>query len=146
MMSNDLVNKSPPTTFLPKKDLPPYKKTAFFHSKTYTLINFTTKYGVIAVISGYVGYHSLGYAYEYELMATIDRIAMNIILKKIGMGYGALGLLMPRVQWYSACFIQSTVALMVSIILIETQKIILYAYHFFMRDNSNKPVVAQRAS
>lgn len=66
---------------------------------------------VVGVVGGYYG---LGAAYAYGVMAAIDRIAIAILLPKVG--WVGIGALMPLIQWYGAwgvrigCVILSEVA------------------------------------
>jgi hypothetical protein len=52
----------------------------------------------IAVFVG--GYYGLGIAYEFGLMAVIDRYAIQLL--KHFVGYAGVGALMPTVQWHAA--------------------------------------------
>lgn len=62
-----------------------------------------------ALVAGIAGYYSLGYAYQYGIMAKIDRVAIPILIKSVGtMGLGAA---MPRFQWYSAWGVRMASAL-----------------------------------
>ena len=57
---------------------------------------FSAKWGCRALAAGFTGYYSLGYAYRIGLMAAIDRIAISLIVKRVG--YAGLGAAMPWVQ------------------------------------------------
>lgn len=60
------------------------------------------------IVGGFVGYYSLGFAYEKGVMAGIDQIAIKILKPKVG--YVGLGAVMPTVQWYAAWGVRVTSA------------------------------------
>ena len=65
-----------------------------------TTVDFLIKWTPRAIAVFVGGYYGLGIAYEWGLMAKIDRIAIRII--KHFFGYAGIGALMPTAQWYCA--------------------------------------------
>lgn len=63
-------------------------------------VSFLATWGPRAIAVAVGGYYGLGLAYEWGLMALIDRAAIPLI-KHVG-GYAAVGAAMPTFQWYSA--------------------------------------------
>lgn len=57
-------------------------------------------WGGVTLVSLYVGYHVLGVAYAWGVMAAIDRIAIPILQHFFG--YAGLGAVMPVFQYYAA--------------------------------------------
>jgi hypothetical protein len=52
------------------------------------------------LVAAVAGYASLGFAYHTGVMAAIDKVAINILIKQVG--YIGLGAAMPAFQWYAA--------------------------------------------
>lgn len=63
-------------------------------------VSFLATWGPRAIAVAVGGYYGLGLAYEWGLLALIDRAAIPLI-KHVG-GYAAVGAAMPTFQWYSA--------------------------------------------
>lgn len=70
---------------------------------------FAVKWGPRVIIVALAGYYSLGVAYHMGVMAAIDRIAIDILIKQVG--YAGIGAIMPTFQWYSAWAVRITVGL-----------------------------------
>ena len=84
------------------------------------LIKWTPR--AIAVAIG--GYYGLGIAYEWGLMALIDRVAILVI--KHYFGYAGLGALMPTAQWYSAWAVRVVVGLTAGLLYDLIERCALY--------------------
>jgi hypothetical protein len=82
-------------------------------------------YTIAACIGGYYG---LGVAYEYGVMAAIDKVAMSILKDQVG--YVGMGALMPTVQWYSALAVRTVCAITAGLIYDMIAKIVLFFYDF----------------
>ena len=82
------------------------------------------------------GYYSLGVAYEYGIMASIDKIAIPIIKNHVG--YIGLGAAMPTFQWYSAWAVRVSAAVTSSFLYDLTLRILNYLKSFLL---SNKRIV-----
>ena len=72
----------------------------------------------IAVAVG--GYYGLGIAYDWGLMALVDRVAIEVI--KHFAGYAGIGAFMPTVQWHAAWVVRVFIGVSAGVIydLIET--------------------------
>lgn len=79
-----------------------------------------------ALAAGIGGYYSLGLAYEYGVMASIDQVAIMII--KEWTGTVGIGAMMPTFQWYSAMGVRLVAAAMCGVIYDLIERICLYIY------------------
>jgi hypothetical protein len=66
----------------------------------YFLLTWTPR----ILIAGIIGYYSLGIAYDWGIMAAIDRVAISILRDTVG--YVGIGVFMPTIQWYAAWSVQ----------------------------------------
>ncbi len=76
--------------------------------------NFLIKWTPRMISVGIGGYYGLGLAYEFGLMASVDKVAIRMI--KYFFGYVGVGALMPTAQWYAAWAVRLVVGLGAGII------------------------------
>lgn len=74
-----------------------------------TPFEFMMKWTPRAIAVAIGGYYGLGIAYDYGLMAVIDKIAIDVI--KHFAGYAGVGALMPTVQWHAAWVVRVIIGL-----------------------------------
>jgi len=83
--------------------------------------NFAVKWTPRFLAIGVGGYYGLGLAYEFGLMAVIDRVAM-VIIKSLA-GTAGLGAFMPVFQWYSSIGVRVVAALSAGILYDLTERL-----------------------
>ncbi len=88
---------------------------------------FFFKWGPRVLVAAIAGYYSLGIAYEWGIMASIDKIAIPIL--KNSVGYAGIGAVMPTFQWYSAWGVRTVSAFGAGLIYDVGERVVLYAYH-----------------
>ncbi len=88
---------------------------------------FFFKWGPRVLVAAIAGYYSLGIAYEWGIMASIDKIAIPIL--KNSVGYAGIGAVMPTFQWYSAWGVRTVSAFGAGLLYDVGERIVLYAYH-----------------
>lgn len=98
---------------------------------------FIFKWTPRAIAAGIGGYYALGLAYEFGLMAVIDRLAIRIL--KQAVGYAGIGALMPTFQWYSAWGVRITAASMTGLFYDGVERLAFWCY----RRVQYRPVPAQ---
>lgn len=79
-----------------------------------------------AIMAGLGGYYSLGIAYDYGLMASIDRVAIAVFRKT--MGHVGMGAFMPTFQWYSAWAVRFSAAVTAGLLYDLAERGIIAAY------------------
>lgn len=89
-------------------------------------LNVTFRWAPRAIVAGFVGYYSLGFAYERGVMAAIDRVAIPILLQTLG--YAGIGAFMPTFQWYSALTVRLIAALAAGILYDLAERVVLFIY------------------
>lgn len=90
-------------------------------------VKLTIKIGKMTprvAIAGISGYYVLGYAYANGWMMAIDQAAIKV-MRHYGMGYIAIGALMPNVQWYAAWGVRVTAGLVAGIIYSIAEKVVI---------------------
>ncbi len=70
--------------------------------------DFLVKWTPRLLVATLTGYYSLGIAYEYGIMASIDKVAIRVL--KNWVGYAGLGAAMPTFQWYAAWAVRMSAA------------------------------------
>jgi hypothetical protein len=84
------------------------------------LLTWTPRVAVAMVF----GYYSLGVAYAWGVMATIDSIAIPIIVNWVG--YAGLGAVMPTFQWYAAWSVQAIAASLGGLLYDLVERLLLF--------------------
>jgi len=84
---------------------------------------FVMKWTPRVLVAGFVGYYSLGIAYDLGVMAAIDKVAIRIL--KNWVGYAGVGAAMPTVQWYTAWAVRVTSAGAAGILYDLGEKVVL---------------------
>jgi hypothetical protein len=102
------VNSSEPKPNTPQRDI---KQIVF-------------KWGPRAVVALFFGYYALGVAYEFEIMAKLDKVAIPVI-KYFG-GRAGIGAAMPYFQQYSALGIRFAAAAFGGLLYDRGEKIVRY--------------------
>lgn len=82
------------------------------------------------VIGGLAGYYILGYAYMNGWMAAIDQFVMQL-MRDHGMGYIAIGALMPQVQWWASRGVQVSGAFIAALAYDLAERVMIYSISFF---------------
>lgn len=112
----------------------------------YNWLPFTCKWTMRAGVGGFCGFYSLGFCYEYGVMAKIDAIAISVILPSIG--YAGLGAFMPGFQWYSAWAVRVVAGLLGALIYDLTERACMAAFRYFFasipiaQPSENEPLIA----
>lgn len=91
-----------------------------------SITDFFVDWTPTAIAAFVGGYYGLGIAYEWGLMAEIDKIAIQII--KHFFGYAGIGALMPTVQWYCAWGVRIVIAIVVGLLYEVTERIAKFCY------------------
>lgn len=99
---------------------------------------FLMKWTPRIIVAAFAGYYCLGFAYDWGIMAAIDRIAIDIL--KTSVGYAGLGAAMPTFQWYSAWAVRTIAAASAGLLYDLTERSILFVYHQF-QDRYDHPKV-----
>ncbi len=86
--------------------------------------HFALRWTPRLIVMGFVGYYSLGVAYEKGIMAAIDRVAIRILRHYVG--YAGLGALMPTFQWYAAWSVRALAVIGAGLLYDLIERIILY--------------------
>ncbi len=100
---------------------------------------FLMKWTPRVLVAAIAGYYSLGIAYDLGIMASIDRVAINIL--KDWVGYAGLGATMPTFQWYSAWAVRTVAAAGAGLIYDLSERLVLFIYHQ-VRDRYYPPVIS----
>ncbi len=90
---------------------------------------FFFKWGPRVLVAAIAGYYSSGIAYEWGIMASIDKIAIPIL--KNSVGYAGIGAVMPTFQWYSAWGVRTVSAAAAGLLYDLGERLVLYAYHTY---------------
>ncbi len=110
---------------------------------TTTPTEFFMKWTPRAISVAIGGYYGLGIAYDFGLMALIDKIAIQVI--KHFSGYAGIGALMPSVQWHAAWAVRVVIGISAGALydIIERCMKVCYAKfqaveNYFSRGNSSR--------
>ena len=95
---------------------------------------FTLKWPPRVCIAAVGGYYSLGVAYEYGIMAAIDKLAIRFL--KHWVGSTGIGALMPTAQWYAAWGVRGIAALGAGKLYDLAERIVLAAVKVLKRVSS----------
>lgn len=88
--------------------------------------DFILKWTPRLVVAGFAGYYSLGLAYEYGIMAAVDRLAISLF--KHFVGTAGIGAAMPSFQWYASWGVRITAIAGAEILYDLGEKAINYLY------------------
>ncbi len=103
--------------------------------------NFAFRWTPRIVVSTVAGYYSLGVAYERGVMALIDRVAIQILLPRVG--YLGLGAVMPTVQWYAAWAVRIAVTIAVALLYDLCERMLIAAYRRFCAPSPKNQVIEE---
>lgn len=96
-------------------------------------------------ICAYIGArYFLGYAYEVQLMAKIDRVCIVII--RHFFGRTGIGTAMPTVHWYCAIGVQTIAGVMTALLYDLTERIIRSAASLFHQKNTQTKDIPQKTA
>lgn len=93
---------------------------------SYQAAQFISTWGPRVIVAAVAGYYSLGIAYATGLMASIDSVAIPILVDSVG--YAGLGAVMPTFQWYSAWTVRTIAALGAGIIYDVVERLAFFIY------------------
>lgn len=91
------------------------------------ITTFLIKWTPRAVVVLVAGYYGLGIAYEYGLMALVDKVSMQGL--KYFFGYAGIGALMPTAQWYSAMGVRVMIGCSVGVVYDLAEKSLKYGWN-----------------
>lgn len=96
-------------------------------STTEKVTSFMIKWTPRAIVVLVGGYYGLGIAYEFGLMASVDKVSIYAL--KYFFGYAGIGAFMPTAQWYSAIAVRCTIGFSAGIVYDLTERCVKYCWN-----------------
>lgn len=90
----------------------------------YSAAHFALKWTPRIIFVGIGGYYSLGVAYQFGIMAAIDKVAIKVL--KHWVGYAGIGAVMPTFQSRAAWVVRGVSAAGAGLIYDSTERIVKY--------------------